>query len=153
MTATQSSTYANAAEKFGAGNCIDGNTSSDLGPEGRYGRTYAICQTSRDAAPWIAVDYGTSVAVERVEIFNRGTSGRRTRNVEVRVSDSLPTSGSRMFSGGILVGRFAGPATDGQHIIISGQRLLTSGRYVIVQMDNGGDVLNLREVKAFGRLP
>ena len=27
-----------------------------------------------------------------------------------------------------------------------------SGRYVIVQMDNGGDALNLEEVKAFGRL-
>ena len=26
-----------------------------------------------------------------------------------------------------------------------------SGRFVIVQMDNGGDVLNLKEVKAFGR--
>ena len=27
----------------------------------------------------------------------------------------------------------------------------TSGRYVVVQMDNGEDVLNLEEVKAFGR--
>ena len=27
-----------------------------------------------------------------------------------------------------------------------------SGRYVIVQMDNGEDPLNLEEVKAFGRL-
>ena len=26
-----------------------------------------------------------------------------------------------------------------------------SGRYVIVQMDNGGDPMNLEEVKAFGR--
>ena len=26
-----------------------------------------------------------------------------------------------------------------------------SGRFVIVQMDNGGDELNLKEVKAFGR--
>ena len=28
----------------------------------------------------------------------------------------------------------------------------TSGRYVVVQMDNGEDALNLEEVKAFGRL-
>ena len=34
-------------------------------------------------------------------------------------------------------------------INIPGQE--TSGRYVIVQMDNGGDQLNLQEVKAFGR--
>ena len=27
----------------------------------------------------------------------------------------------------------------------------TSGRYVVVQMDNGDDALNLEEVKAFGR--
>ena len=27
----------------------------------------------------------------------------------------------------------------------------TSGRYVVVQMDNGEDPLNLVEVKAFGR--
>ena len=35
-------------------------------------------------------------------------------------------------------------------INIPGQE--TSGRYVIVQMDNGGDQLNLQEVKAFGRV-
>ena len=27
----------------------------------------------------------------------------------------------------------------------------TSGRYVVVQMDNGEDPLNIEEVKAFGR--
>ena len=36
-------------------------------------------------------------------------------------------------------------------IDVSGQE--ASGRYVVVQMDNGGDQLNLREVKAFGRSP
>ena len=35
-------------------------------------------------------------------------------------------------------------------INIPGQE--TSGRYVIVQMDNGEDQLNLQEVKAFGRV-
>ena len=35
-------------------------------------------------------------------------------------------------------------------IDILGQEV--SGRYVIVQMDNGDDALNLEEVKAFGRL-
>ena len=35
-------------------------------------------------------------------------------------------------------------------IDVSGQE--ASGRYVIVQMDNGGDLLNLEEVKAFGRV-
>ena len=83
-----------------------------------------ICHTNTERAPWIAIDYGTSVTVERVEIFNRGKSGQITRNVEVRISDKLPTSGSQMFSGGTLLGRFAGPASNGQHITISGQKLL-----------------------------
>ena len=117
MTATQSSTYENDVNKFGAGNCIDGNTDSDRGPDGRF----AICHTNGDATPWVAIDYGTSVTVQRVEIFNRGGAGQRTRNVDVRISNMLPTSGSQMFSGGTLLGHFAGPAVNGQVIIISGQ--------------------------------
>ena len=104
MTATLSSTYYDGA------NCIDG--------------TGAMCHTNNDATPWIAIDYGTRVIVERVEIFNRDGFEDRTRNVDVRISDELPTSGSQMFSGGTLLGHFAGPATDGQHIIVSGQKLL-----------------------------
>ena len=119
MAATQSSLLRNDANQFGAANCIDGDESSDL----RGGR-YVICHTNRERAPWIAIDYGTSVTVKRVEIFNRGKSGQLTRNVEVRISDKLPTSGSQMFSGGTVLGRFAGPASNGQHITISGQKLL-----------------------------
>merc|ERR1712037_803598 len=54
-----------------------------------------------------------------------------------------------MFTGGRLLGSFAGPAEKEQKISILGQRRLT-GRFVIVQMDNGEDELNLKEVKAFG---
>ena len=119
VTATQSSTWKNDTNQFGAGNCIDGDTGSD-----RVDGRYAICHTNTDSAPWVAIDYGTSVTDERVEIFNRGEHGQRTRNVEVRISNNLPTSGSQMFSGGTLLGRFAGPARNGQHIIISGQNQL-----------------------------
>ena len=75
-----------------------------------------------EQSPWLAIDYGISVQVERVEIFNREDepNGERTKNVEVRISYELPTSASQMFSGGSLLGQFAGPATNGQHIIISG---------------------------------
>ena len=117
MTATQSSTYENDAHQYGAGNCIDGNTDWNTG----------LCHTNGDGAPWIAIDYGTSVIVQRVELFNRAGGniwenyGQRTRNVDVRISDELPTSRSQMFSGGTLLGHFAGPGTDGQHIPISGQ--------------------------------
>ena len=120
MTATQSSTYENDVNKFGAGNCIDGNTDSDRGPDGRF----AICHTNHDTAPWLAIDYGTSVTVKRVEIFNRGTNGQRTRNIEVRISNKLPASGIRMFSDGALLGFYGGPATNGQQITISGPKQL-----------------------------
>ena len=97
----------------GAANCIDGTVAGTL------------CHTGNDATPWLAIDYGTSVTVHRVEIFNRqDCCGERTRNVDVRISDELPTSDSQMFSGGTPFGHFAGPGTDGQHIIISGQKQL-----------------------------
>ena len=105
MTATLSSTY------YAGANCIDG--------------TGAMCHTNNDATPWIAIDYGTSVSVQRVELFNRHDNyGSRTKNVDVRISNELPTSETEMFSGGTLLGHFAGPGTDGQHIVISGQTQL-----------------------------
>ena len=74
-----------------------------------------------ERAPWLAIDYGTSVLVKRVEIYNReDCCGERTKNVEVRISNELPTSDSQMFSGGSLLGQFAGPGADGEHIIITG---------------------------------
>ena len=113
VTATQSSTL---RAGFGAGNCIDGDT------ETVHPGVNAMCHTKRnEATPWISIDYGTRVIVDRVEIFNRlDCCGNRTRNVDVRISDELPTSADQMFSGGTLLGHFAGPGTDGQHIIISG---------------------------------
>ena len=118
VTATLSSTN----EPLVAGNCIDGHELPVATlPHG------GICSTApnNDATPWIAIDYDTRVIVERVEIFNRADCcGDRTRNVDVRISDELPTFGSQMFSGGTLLGHFAGPATDGEHIIVSGQKLL-----------------------------
>jgi len=142
VTATLSST----GQTGPAGNCIDGEMYDPQSPW-----PHGLCGTHREATPWIAIDYGTRVIVERVDIFNIvHCCGDQTRNLDVRISDELPTSGDQMFSGGTLLGHFAGPATNGQHIIISGQE--TSGRYVVVQMDNGDGVpLHLQEVKAFGR--
>ena len=118
MSSTAISTYG-ALE---AGHCIDGNTV----PVGTLPHG-GICSTTpnNDATPWIAIDYNTRVIVERVELFNRVDGwGNRTRNVDVRISDELPTSANEMFSGGTLLGHFAGPGTDGQHIVISGQTQL-----------------------------
>merc|ERR1719187_2579775 len=119
--------------------CIDGNP------------TGGLCHSYPSVAPWLAIDYGTSVEIERVEIFNRrDCCGDRTKNVVVRISNDLPTTDSQMFSGGALLGQFSGPGTDGEHIIITGGPL--SGRYVIVQMSDNHDdhIINLNEVRAFG---
>ena len=101
---------------FPASKCIDGDTST----------WYNMCHTkgqSHETRPWLAIDYGTSVTVERVKIFNRDDCcGDRTRNVEVRISNELPTSSSQMFSGGSLLGTFPGPAINGQNFEISGEK-------------------------------
>ena len=115
VAATQSSTFTGAYE-HPAANCIDGDT----GP-GEGERKWAFCHTRNDRYPWFAVDYGKTYAIERVEIFNRhDCCGKRTKYVEVRVCEELPTSASQKFFGGSLLGNFAGPGTNGQHIIISG---------------------------------
>ena len=123
VTATLSSTLQDDND-FGAAKCIDGNTE---GPDEGLPDVASddFCHTEEEPTPWIAIDFGTTVTVQRVEIFNRRhCCGERTRNVDVRISDEVPTSGNQMFSGGTLLGHFAGPATDGQHIIISGQKML-----------------------------
>merc|ERR1719234_1040961 len=147
VKATMSSTFQN----FEAALCIDGDTESpENNPSGFVDGRPHICHSNEEPAPWIALDFGTRVTVQRVEIFNRkNCCGHRTRNVEVRVTDQLPTSGQQMFTGGSLLGRFEGTAENGQEISIQGKQALT-GRYVLVQMDNGEDELNLKEVKAFG---
>ena len=103
---------------YEASKCIDGRTdfSDDWTLEDPD-----LCHTKDEPTPWLAIDYGKNVTVERVELFNRHhCCGERTRNVDIRISDELPTSGSQMFSGGNLLGHFAGPGSDGQHIVITG---------------------------------
>ena len=83
-----------------------------------------MCHSRGERTPWLAIDYGsrTSVTVERVEIFNRDDCcGDRTRHVDVLISNHSPTT-FRMFSSSFLhFGHFVGPATNGQHITISGE--------------------------------
>merc|ERR1719370_199054 len=99
---------------YAASKCIDGDEISV--PHGT-----SLCHSWGASAPWLAVDYVASVSIRWVEIFNRrDCCGDRTKNVNVRVSDDLPTTDKQMFSGGALLGHFAGPGSDEQHIVISG---------------------------------
>ena len=106
MSATLSST----GHGLGAAYCIDGNTKTN-------------CHTNNNHHyPWLTLDFGKSFAINRVDIFNRvGCCGEGTKNVEVRVSEELPTSANWKFFGGSLLGIFPGPGTNGQHIMISGE--------------------------------
>ena len=147
-TAFLSSTWhvGNGPEK-----CIDGITD---GPDAHPGD---LCHTNHEQAPWFALDFGENfrVAIDKVLIYHRvacAGCAARTRNVEIRLSDELPTTASSMFTGGNLLGTFGGPATSGQLIEIKSEPRwpLKNGRFLIVQMDNGNDPLNLKEVVAYG---
>ena len=146
---------------FPATKCIDGNTEGpDLDKDvGGIIKVSNMCHTQNEPAPWIAIDYSVNVTVQRVEIFNRRECcGDRTQNLDVIISNELPTSANKVFFGGTEFDHFRGPATDGEQIIMSGDKVppgeVASGRYVIVQMNNGkGNPLNLQEVKAFGSWP
>ena len=146
--AFMSSTYKG---QFAANQCIDGkikNTKS-----GKYN----LCHSNREPAPWIALDYGkeASVSVEKVVLYNRWDgSWRRTKNVQIRISNELPTDGKTMFTGGEALGIFKGPATKGQIVEIHsgpGWKKKT-GRYLIIQMNmgKGPNYLNLYEASAVG---
>ena len=131
--------------------CIDGiTTGTGLG----WGWP---CHSQKEYAPWLALDYGKDarVSVEKVVLFNRADgSEHRTKNVEVRLANELPTSGMKMFTGGELLGTFKGPGTRGQQIEIkSGPGWeKKSGRYIVIQMNHKGksEYLNLQEVFAVG---
>ena len=101
------------SSKYSADKCIDGDI---------VGREVDgnMCHSHHNLYPWLAIDYGTAVTVDRVEIYNRRSAccGNRTKNVDVRISNKLPDSAHSMFSGGSLLGHFAGPAKKGQHILI-----------------------------------
>ena len=103
--------------------------------------TRQVCNTR---APWVALQFFGPVNVTRVDI----TSAAGIKNLEVRLTDELPTSGDQMFTGGQLLGTFEGPGTEeGQNIMVEGPARI--GRYVLVQMKHQ-DCLNLKQVEVFG---
>ena len=111
-----------------------------------------MCFSEKESAPWLAFDFGKEarVSVEKVVLEPHQT----IRNIQIRLSNGLPTSGKEMFSGGEALGTFKGPATLGRLIEIDsgpGWEKKT-GRYLIVQHNfgNPGDVLILLWVYAVG---
>ena len=124
--------------------CIDGNYT-------QAGDCGGLCHTQHEPAPWLAIE--VQDPVYSVTIYNReGVNGGRFKNAEVRVTDHLPSSGDSMYLGGKLLGSFTGPGTGGQVINITGVKPLM-GRYVLIQMSNANEPLNLLEVDVFSKSP
>ena len=70
------------SNNYPAHQCVDSNPS-----------TY--CIVGKAPFPWLAIYLGSKARVDRVEIWNRrDCCGHRLRNFEVRVTDSLPSSGT-----------------------------------------------------------
>ena len=137
---------------YSGSKCIDGVT------EGSWQN---VCNSKFESAPWLALDYGKEVSVQKVVLYNRrdrpwagARVWARTKNVQIRLSNELPSSGKEMFLGGEALGSFKGPATRGQKVEIQsgpGWERKT-GRYLIIQMNfgNAHNLLNLKEAYAVG---
>ena len=142
--------------------CIDGKAEG-----AEKGKENTLCHTkngkNQAAFPWLAIDYGKGikVSVEKVIIANRvKCCGDRTMNVEVRLTDELPTDGKSKLTSGQLVGTFKGPGKNAQKIEVKAEDGWegTMGRYLIVQMDHSDKTdkwavhgINLMEVTGFGQ--
>ena len=68
VAATLSSTLLDNDDFYGAAKCIDGNTE---GPDEGLPDVASddFCHTEEEPTPWIAIDFGTTVTIQRVEIF------------------------------------------------------------------------------------
>ena len=121
--------------------CIDGVTS---------GSWQTVCETPRhQLSRWIALEFHSQVEVTIVVLYARSDCcWERTKNLEVRIADELPTSSDSMFTGGQLLGYYEGPATSGEIIKVEGSP--HPGKYVLVQMNNP-QPLPFHEVTVFGK--
>ena len=102
--------------------CIDQNTTN-------------FCSTGKiptDLHPWLALDLGTQKAVTKVVVYNRPEWGDDLRDLEVRISNRMPTTAEEVFTEGSLLGNFDGWAMSGQVITLE-QEVAIVGRYVVVQ--------------------
>ena len=134
-----------ASGEFPAERCIDGREGGS--------RSGSMCHTGGEKAPWLALDFGAQVLVERIVINNRDDCcGDRLRNVEVRVADQLPDSGQEMFKGGRPLATFKGPAKNREVVSLTSNAEF-GGRFLIVQINNspGTGYLNLNEVTVWGK--
>ena len=114
------------------------------------GDTSSKAVTLQEAAPWMAIEYPSPTEVSKVEIVNAPDGdGQRTKDCEVRLVDDLTgILGSAMFTGGTLLGSWAGPGTGGETFTISTPGVFATGKYVLFQCATD-NYLNVMEIKVF----
>jgi len=145
-SAQMPSVWTHKGQGYDGSMCIDGDINT-------------LCSSTEHTYPWLAIIFDTPVAVSRVEIVNRNHDlwGLRTKNLEVWVANSLPSTAEARFTTGQKLGSFLGPAGAGDIIEINGEKELV-GKMVVIQTkpekelspDILRNYLNLQEVTVYG---
>ena len=90
--------------------------------------------------------------VHLVKITNRkDCCGRRLKNVEIRVGhNETKKTGQSLISRNILCGKYTGPGSNGQTVLINCDPAI-EGKYVTIQtLDDTITKINIAEVQVFG---
>ena len=110
--------------------------------------------SEEEDAPWVAIEFPDPVEVGKVELVAADQEQAvELKNCEVRLLDDIVgILGSAMYTGGTLLGSWAGPARNGETITINppGKNHFAAGKYVLVQCATEGAKLRLAEVRVFG---
>ena len=118
------------------------------------GNTSTVSISEEEDAPWVAIEFPDPVEVGKVELVAVDQEQAvELKNCEVRLLDDIVgILGSAMYTGGTLLGSWAGPASNGETITINppGKNHFAVGKYVLVQCATEGAKLRLAEVRVFG---
>ena len=118
------------------------------------GNTSTVSISEEEDAPWVAIEFPDPVEVGKVELVAVDQEQAvELKNCEVRLLDDIVgILGSAMYTGGTLLGSWAGPASNGETITINppGKNHFAIGKYVLIQCATEGAKLRLAEVRVFG---
>jgi len=137
------STWQSSTHRFyHARYCIDGSSVKQC--------TYCLCHTRRGVStyPWIVVDFGKTVHVERVVFDDYGTGFLG----QLRMLNSRPSpNGGYLLEDGQLFAKIDKPTTTNRWEA-GGDGKFVAGRYLVVQQRFQGnpDAVSFIEITAFG---
>lgn len=127
-TATQSSTYTGGDGTGPASKAVDGNT------DGAFANG-SVSHTTSESNPWWIVDLGSSVPIDRIEVWNRTENAARLSGYRVEVLDAGSTA--------VWSSTQAGYPSPSEVVATGG----VTGRYVKITVPGPGRILQLAEVR------